>query len=144
MRISTLAKRVGVPPQTIRFYERSGLLPRAARAANNYRSYGPGHEARLRFIRRCRAVGLNLSEVRVLAGYVDRPRASCAEVNRLIQRHLASVRRQMAELHTLERQLAGLRRRCRAVRQARDCGILQELRERSGPKTAEDTGSLFV
>lgn len=130
MRISTLAKRVGIPPQTIRFYERSGLLPLASRSANNYRTYEPGHEARLRFIRRCRAVGLSLREVRMLAGYVDRPRASCAEVNGLIEQHLAAVQRQMGELHVLERQLAGLRKRCGAVRQAKDCGILQELRER--------------
>lgn len=129
MRISTLARRVGVQPQTIRFYERSGLLPPATRSPNNYRTYNPGHEARLRFIRRCRAVGLNLREVRVVTGYVERPRASCAEINALIERHLGSVRRQMAELRALERQLAGLRERCGAVRRAKDCGILQELSE---------------
>lgn len=137
MRISTLAKRVGVQPQTIRFYERSGLLSPASRSANNYRSYGSDHEARLRFIRRCRAVGLNLNEVRALVGYVDRPRSSCAEVNALVERHLAAVRRQMKELHVLEGQLAGLRKRCRTVRQSKDCGILRELRKRPGTNAAD-------
>lgn len=144
MRISTLAKRVGVQSQTIRFYERSGLLPPASRSANNYRTYGPSHEARLRFVRRCRAVGLTLNEVRVLVSYVGRPLASCAEVNTLIEQHLASVRSQIAELRTLERQLGGLRKRCDADRQAKDCGILRQLRERSQTKKAEETASLAV
>jgi DNA-binding transcriptional MerR regulator len=66
MRIGELAQTSGTPIETIRFYEREGLLPAAARTEGNYRIYTPQHADRLGFIRQCRSLDMTLDEVRVL------------------------------------------------------------------------------
>ena len=82
MRISELARITGNTPETIRYYERIGLLPPAVRELkNNYRQYGEAHEARLDFIRRCRSLDIGLEEIRTLLGALDAPdpeSAACA------------------------------------------------------------------
>ena len=81
MKIGELAERAGVQVETIRFYEREGLLQAAARSAGNYRIYESLHVQRLAFIRHCRSLDMTLDEVRVLLRLTDSPDESCAEVN---------------------------------------------------------------
>jgi DNA-binding transcriptional MerR regulator len=71
MRIGELAQASGTPVETIRFYEREGLLPTAARTEGNYRIYTPHHAERLAFIRQCRSLDMTLDEVRVLLRFKD-------------------------------------------------------------------------
>lgn len=127
MRIGELGQATGVDSETIRYYERAGLLPPAARRANGYRAYGDVHLERLAFIRHCRALDMPLADVRRLLDYLDRPRNDCADVNRLIDEQLARVHARLKSMRALERQLGQLRARCDAGHATTECGILHEL-----------------
>ena len=89
MKIGALAEATGTPVETIRFYEREGLLPPPLRANNNYRMYLPTHLERLAFIRQCRNLDMTLDEVRALIRLRDTPSQDCGEVNALLRKHLA-------------------------------------------------------
>lgn len=127
MRIGELGRVIGVDVETIRYYEKSGLLPAPARSGNGYRAYGPEHLERLAFIRHCRALDIPLADVKRLLEFVARPDADCSDIDRLIDAQLARVRARLESLHTLERQLTTLRGRCGASHLAGECGILGDL-----------------
>ena len=127
MRIGTLAKDTGTPVETIRFYERVGLLPAAARADNNYRLYTAAHADRLAFIRHCRNLDMTLDEVRALLGFKDAPQQDCGEVDALLDAHIEHVAARIRELHALAAELKLLRARCGKPHAADECGILSGL-----------------
>jgi Cd(II)/Pb(II)-responsive transcriptional regulator len=129
MKIGELARGTGTRPETIRFYEREGLLPPPDRSDGNYRLYGPAHAERLSFIRHCRSLDMTLGEIRMLLQHRDAPDESCGDVNALVDEHIAQVDRRIRELRQLKRQLGALRERCREARDAAHCGILVELGE---------------
>lgn len=127
MRIGKLAQATLCSVETVRYYEREGLLPPSVRSSGNYRLYGPDHVKRLRFIRHCRSLDMSHDEIRTLLAFRDAPQKSCDEVNVLLDEHIGHVAHRIAELKALERELKELRGRCGAVRTARDCGIMQSL-----------------
>lgn len=127
MRISELGGATGVDAGTIRYYERSGLLPKPARLANGYRSYGSIHIERLAFIRHCRALDMPLADVQRLISFINRPQADCGDINLLINEHLIRVRARLKSMRALEKQLTKLRAHCESGHRAAECGILQEL-----------------
>lgn len=127
MKIGELARLGGTTVETLRYYERAGLLPASARSEGNYRIYGEFHVERLSFIRQCRRLDMTLAEIRVLLHFKASPAENCAEVNRLLDRHIAHVAQRMQELRELERQLKDLRQRCGEARDAAHCGILDGL-----------------
>ncbi len=127
MRIGELGKAAGVYVETIRYYEKAGLLPPPARTPNGYRAYRPAHLERLAFIRHCRALDVPLAEVKRLLDFVAHPEADCADINRLIDGQLGRVRARLKSMRALEKQLAALRAQCQAGHSAADCGILHEL-----------------
>ena len=127
MKIGELAKRAGVGIDTVRYYEREGLLPAAPRTSSNYRLYGDSHTERLAFIRHCRSLDMTLDEVRTLLALRDAPERDCGEANALLDEHIAHVATRMRELRQLEKQLKALRAQCAGVHDAAHCGILNEL-----------------
>lgn len=127
MKIGELAAATGCAVETIRYYEREGLLPEPARSHANYRLYGESHAQRLRFIRHCRALDMTLAEIRTLLDYHDHPRQPCDAVNGLIDDHLAHVEARIAQLEALRDALVTLRSRCQGAADSAHCGILQEL-----------------
>jgi Cd(II)/Pb(II)-responsive transcriptional regulator len=128
MRIKELARATGVESDTIRFYEKQGLLPAPARSTNGYRDYGAPQLERLAFIRHCRALDMPLNDVRRLVDFVDAPASHCDDVNGLVDAQLVRVRARLASMAALERQLVALRARCSGEHtQGQACGILQEL-----------------
>lgn len=127
MKIGELARRASTTPETIRFYERSGLLPPPRRTAANYRDFGAAHIERLQFIRRCRTLGIGLGEVRALLSYRDEPGGCCEGVDEILDAQIARVSARIAELRLLQRQLATLRASCPGDLPISDCGILQNL-----------------
>jgi Cd(II)/Pb(II)-responsive transcriptional regulator len=129
MKIGELARATRTSVETIRYYEREGLLPEATRSAGNYRVYDDAHVERLSFIRHCRGLDMTLDEIRLLLGFRDAPCGDCGEVNALLDRHIGHVADRIRELRQLEKQLRALRERCAEVRAAADCGILAGLTE---------------
>jgi Cd(II)/Pb(II)-responsive transcriptional regulator len=112
MRIGELASRAACEVQTVRFYEREGLLEEPAREASGYRRYEKRHLARLNFIRHCRSLDVPLPEVRQLLAFAARPDQSCVQVNELLDEHVALVKSRIEALRGLETQLTALRRTC--------------------------------
>lgn len=127
MKIGDLAKTTHCPVETIRYYEREGLLPSPARSSGNYRVYGPAHADALRFIRHCRSLDMTHVEIRTLLAFRNAPDLNCGEVNALLDDHIGHVAHRIRELRALERELKGLRSQCNAAQAARDCGIMRSL-----------------
>lgn len=111
--IGALSKGSGVNIETIRFYERAGVLQKPPRSMGGHRVYAQHHMKRLNFVRRCRELGFSLDEVRGLLHLVDGGRYTCAEVKTITLDHLADIRRKMADLRRLERTLAAVAGECR-------------------------------
>jgi MerR family mercuric resistance operon transcriptional regulator len=128
MRIGELAARTGVKPETIRFYESEGVLPRPERATNNYRVYGEAHRRRLTFIARLRSLGFHLDEVRALLTMMDNDDTTCADVLALASAHLDEVRGRRRDLERLEHALADLVSRCHGWATP-DCSFVETLFE---------------
>ena len=101
MRIGELATAAGTTTKTLRFYEESGLLPQTARATNGYRDYGPEALSRLDFIRRGRAAGLTLAQIREVIDIRDAGDAPCHHVYQLLTARLVDIDRQIADLDAL-------------------------------------------
>ena len=127
MKSGELSQATGVDVETIRYYEKTGLLPAPARLANGYRAYGTSHLERLAFVRHCRALDLPLAEVQRLLNFVAQPGGDCGDIDLLIDGQLARVRARLTSLQALERQLSALRARCDSRHEVHACGILEEL-----------------
>lgn len=134
--IGILARDAECPPETIRYYEREGLLPSAARTAGNYRLYGAVHLERLVFIRNCRSLDMTLEEIKQLLRFRDEPQAECGAAHALIDEHIAHIGERIAELGQLQGQLQALRRQCKPMSDAKKCGILDRL-EQKAPGSSE-------
>ena len=128
MKIGELAERASCQVETIRYYEREGLLPKPARSDGNYRLYADTHAEQLTFIRHCRSLDMTLDEIRTLLEFRDAPEQNCGVVNTLLDDHIGHVTARIAELKALQKQLKKLRLQCDQVQTAKDCGILKELR----------------
>lgn len=114
IQIGELSRRTGCNIETIRYYERIGLLPAPARSAGRYRVYQTKDVRRLAFIRRARELGFTLDAVRALLALSDDGCAACPEARQLAAGHLAEVRAKIAGLRAMERILADAVRRCAA------------------------------
>jgi MerR family mercuric resistance operon transcriptional regulator len=101
-----LAGRTGCNLETIRYYEKIGLMPDPRGTADGYRRYDTGHERRLRFIRRGRELGFSIDDLKNLLDLVDRRAVSCTEVRSTAQNQLAATRRKIADLKRIERVLS--------------------------------------
>lgn len=135
--IGALARDTECPPETIRYYEREGLLPPASRTAGNYRLYGPAHLERLVFIRNCRSLDMTLDEIRQLLCFRDEPQSECGAAHALIDEHIVHIGERISELEQLQSQLQALRHQCQPIiGDAKKCGILDRLEQKT-PSTSE-------
>ena len=141
MKIGELARLTGTNVETIRYYERDGLLPETSRTEGNYRIYGEAHAERLSFIRNCRSLDMTLDEIRVLLRFKDSPEVKCDAVNTLLDEHIGHVADRIRELRQLERHLKGLRVLCQEAQDAGHCGILNELAHNARPSTRNESGT---
>lgn len=123
---SELARRTGCNLETIRYYEKIGMMPEPPRTASGYRIYDDTHVARLRFILRGRELGFSIEELRGLLSLVDRGTQTCAEVQALTERHLANVRTKIADLKRIEKVLADTAARC-SGEEVPECPVLETL-----------------
>jgi Cu(I)-responsive transcriptional regulator len=126
--IGDLGKATNTKVETVRYYERIGLLPKPPRTSGNYRDYGAPELARLSFIRRSRDLGFSLDQVRALLGLSDDRSCDCAGIDQIANAHLREVDRKIADLKALRREL-------KAVIDSCDGGTVGECRiiEALGP-----------
>jgi MerR family mercuric resistance operon transcriptional regulator len=133
LRIGQLSAATGCNIETIRYYERSGLLSAPPRTDGGHRVYGDDHLRRLNFIRRARELGFSLIDVRALLALVDREDGSCGEIRDMTMRHLIDVRAKLADLRRLERGLATMVAGCKGGG-ASECPVLDALRRPAAPR----------
>ncbi len=127
MKIGDMSRAARTPVETIRYYEREGLLARAPRSDGNYRIYDASHVERLNFIRHCRALDMTLAEIRELLRLQQASGDDCGEVDALLDAHIEHVTARIRELRQLQRALKALREQCAAPRDVAHCAILNGL-----------------
>lgn len=127
--IGALAEATETKVETVRYYERIGLLPDPERTSANYRSYSADHLARLSFIRRARDLGFTLDQVRALLGLADHKDNDCCAVDALARDHVSEIDRKISDLKALRRELNNLLSQCQRGTIA-DCRIIGALSPR--------------
>lgn len=125
--IGALAKAAGVNVETVRFYQRKGLLPEPGRAYGSVRRYSQSEFARLRFIKSAQRLGFTLEEIAQLLRLEDG--AHCGEARTLAEEKLADVRARLKDLRNIESALAGLVRGCRSARTTVNCPLIEALQK---------------
>jgi MerR family transcriptional regulator, copper efflux regulator len=133
MTIGRLAERAGVNIDTIRYYERNGLLPAPQRRASGYREYGESDVGRLRFIRRAKELGFTLGEITELLSLSDDRRSDMRGVKRKAEERLQQVERKLEELRRVKRGLEKLIAACPGHGELRGCPIVAALAEDDEP-----------
>ncbi|MFE1599782.1 MerR family transcriptional regulator [Methylobacterium sp. ID0610] len=126
--IGALAAHTGVHLETIRYYERIGLVPPPARTPAGHRRYDGEAVRRLTFVRRCRDLGFPIESIGAMLSLVDRHAVTCCEVQAIVEHHLAEVRTKLADLQRLDRALSGMLSTCPGDARP-DCPILDTLME---------------
>lgn len=126
--ISALSKQSGVNLETIRFYERSGLLPEPKRTASGYRNYQDADVRRVLFIRRGRELGFSLDEIRTLLELANRPHSPCVEADQLVQSHLVTIEERIRDLQKMQAELSRMAN-CTSA-EAEHCRLLEALDNR--------------
>ncbi|MBX3531695.1 MAG: helix-turn-helix domain-containing protein [Rhizobiaceae bacterium] len=127
--IGYLARETGTKVETVRFYEKAGLLPPPARTDGNYRSYDLAHVERLSFIRRSRDLGFSLDQIRTMLTLSDDKDQPCASVDAIAKEHREEVVRKIADLASLKAELDRMIDRCGSGVVA-DCRIIESLSPR--------------
>ena len=129
--IGRLARAAGVGVETIRFYEREGLLSEPPRTESGYRQYRPDAVERLGFIRRAKALGFSLGEIRELLGLAE-PTEDRARVKALTEHKLAEIERRIDELRRMRRALSELDQQCSGHGRVEGCPIIEALNDGDG------------
>ncbi|KGM50702.1 MerR family transcriptional regulator [Lysobacter concretionis Ko07 = DSM 16239] len=127
MKIGEVATRSGCHPETVRYYERIGLLPAPPRTSSGYREYQPTDVDRLRFISRGRDLGFSLAEIRSLLGLAEDDGLSCEDVDRLARVHLVDIQARLGDLQRMAAELERVIGSCSGGERGQ-CAILDTLR----------------
>ncbi len=127
MKIGEMATLAQCTVETVRYYEKEGLLSAPGRTAGNFRVYGAEHVERLRFIRNCRTLDMSHEGIRTLLVLTDQPADGCGAINDVFDQHIAHVDERIQELAQLKSQLSTLRQQCQTAQAVDTCGILQGL-----------------
>ena len=124
--IGAASRQSGVGIETIRYYEREGIVPKPGRASNNRRMYSAGDVGRLRFIKKCRDLGFALAGAKMLLDISDSQNTECGYVKEMAENHISEVRQKIVELRRLEAALSELTANCESGNVA--CPMLEQLR----------------
>lgn len=127
MTIGQMARSAGASVETIRFYEREGLLEHPARSASGYRNYPPEAVARLRMIRQAKELGFSLNEIKELLALRVAPGKSCSDVRARAERKIADIDQRIAALKRMKAALARLAAACAGRGPTSECPILEAL-----------------
>jgi MerR family mercuric resistance operon transcriptional regulator len=125
--IGQVAKRAGIGIETVRFYERQGLLQKPERKPSGYRQFDQGIVARLRFIRRAKVLGFTLHEIKELLSLKLDPSTTCADVKNRAEAKIADIEAKIDSLTRMKQALVRLTKACRGRGATSDCPILDAL-----------------
>ena len=125
--IGRVARSAGLAIDTVRYYEREGLLEKPARTASGYRHYRPDVVARLRFIRQAKELGFSLREIKELLSLRVQPDTTCADIRKRASRKIATVDRKIEDLQRIKNALAKLASACKGKGPTSECPILEAL-----------------
>ena len=131
MLIGTVSTETGVSIETIRYYEKIGLLPAPRRSDCGYRIYDENHLKRLSFIRRSRELGFTIEEIKALLNLVDQKNFTCGDVKTITMQNLENVRQKIADLKKLEKTLSSIASQC-AGDETPECPIIDALFDSKG------------
>jgi MerR family transcriptional regulator, copper efflux regulator len=134
--IGAVARATGLGIQTVRFYEREGLIDEPARTRSNYRTYDESVIERLHFIRRAQELGFTLKEIRELIGLTSDEAASCEQVNEIAASKLAVVKEKIADLIRMQNALEELIDTCNCSGPLRDCSLIRCLQANDESRAA--------
>lgn len=126
LKIGQVSAAAGTNVETIRYYERIGLLPEPGRTSANYREYAPEHVDRLNFIRHARGLGFDIQSIRSLLDLAEDPKRDCGAADRIASGHLRAVERKLEQLQKLQGELERMISQCRGG-SVSSCHILQVL-----------------
>ena len=129
MKTGELARQASVNVETLRFYERKGLLPKPPRRNSGYREYPPESVQRLRFIKRAQELGFSLAEIKELLTLRVMRGTTCGQVRERAQEKVVDVQQKISDLRTIEAALAKLVKSCSGRGPASRCPILDHLDE---------------
>ena len=124
MKIGELARKAGTKVETVRFYERIGLLAAPARTGGNYRDYSNEDAKRLAFVRHARGLGFELADIRLLLALADEPDRDCGEADRIASTHVRAVEVKIAQLESLRTELKRMIMQCAGGHVA-ECRIIE-------------------
>ena len=144
LRIGDLASRIGVQPETIRYYERRGLLSAPHRSSGGYRVYTPDHLDRVEFIKKCQTLGFTLEEIRELMELKFRGNSPCQHVRDLLLEKIQQIDKQMERLGSFRRELRDSVSECEQTLKrhsvaAEDCPVLQRLEREPAERRSKTT-----
>lgn len=122
-----IIKKADIPIDTIRYYEKVGVLDRIQRSENNYRIYTDQTLADLLFIKHCRELDISLNDIKTLKQMKAQPKQACTEVDNLVNKYLIEVSEKIERLLLLKETLIDLKQHCSTDRTVDECGILKEL-----------------
>jgi MerR family mercuric resistance operon transcriptional regulator len=128
LKISEVAERGGVNLQTIRYYEREGLLPEPPRLPSGYRMFSPDAVRRVRFIKRAQELGFSLSEIRELLSIQIGSKKECSDVQRLAMAKIADIEQKIQSLQSMKRVLSKLAKACPGQGPSSECPILESIK----------------
>lgn len=134
LRIGEVSKLTGVTVESVRYYERRGLLAPARRLRSGYRAFGTDAVARIRFVRQAQALGFSLEEIAALLALHPSDRASCDRVRRAAEARLAEVEQKLARLRAIRDGLAELVAACARREPSSTCPILGALSNAADPR----------
>lgn len=121
-----LSRKTGCNAETIRYYEKIGIMPEPGRSVSGYRQYDAGHERRLGFVMRGRELGFTMEDLKSLLDLIDRRAVSCMEVEKLARAHLQSVRKKISDLKRMESVLSSTVRAC-SGKDVPECPLIDTL-----------------
>lgn len=126
--IGGLSEKTGCHIETIRYYEKIGLMPKPLRSEGGHRLYGADQVKRLVFIRRSRELGFSLNEIRTLLRLVDGKRYTCQQIKTIMEKHLEDIKKKISDLRRLHKTLADISAQCEGG-QIPECPIIDVLFE---------------
>ena len=127
LRTSDVAEQAGVNLETIRFYERQGLLPKPPRTASGYRTFSTDYVRRIRFIKRTQELGFSLKEIKELLALRVDPRTTCADIRQRVEAKIADVDEKMRTLQAMKKVLKRMNETCPTRGPTSECPILESL-----------------